>query len=615
MITSAIIINAVLSAIGLLAFSLLTGKLLERLGGAEKKNGSSIFEPLITGLLMIVSLYAIVITGGRTIMLPIVLLIILAGFLKNEKQRVDTEESSVQTIFLLMGTALVLYGSFFSQAFMGAPEGTVRFPSGDYAFYARLAEFLNVKGAETYQIDFEAANPAVQPYHYMDIWGTALVSRFSGLNENFALVLVVLPVFAVVFTLGAFELYTRIFKTGLILFFVALVSLLLSGIGLLYPSFLFTADVHDYGMANYAKTLFPGSLIIYSLILFRDDRKNTFLFSAIIACLSFITLAPSMAIMVALIILYWLIRRTTDLYKLWPAILAGLLSLVYFYWFYHGSAEERVVTKLATKDWLLASVKMMISSGMEYLILLPVLIIILLFLRRATVKDRAMLILLFIFPIAGLLGWALLWPVDNESQQFFHLVFSICAALLTGIAVIWCFRQPNWVVYGFPATLLLAFMLYKNHRYDFHVQELPKDDLSKTESFIRKNGIGQFANLRDPSEFNSYYTLFTRVFQPLPWLGYFVPRYQNYSLNTPELAIKAEGFTIYREQALKELKHSPYYLYCMAGNQDQRTVEGFLKEKNISYLVVSAASKTGPGKIPITDSISLTDGTKIFRVK
>ena len=615
MITSAIIIKAIFSAIGLLALSLITGRLLERLGRSKQENGKSIFEPLITGLLMIVSLYAVYITGGRTIFLPIVLLLLLAGSLKNERELVDTERISGRTIFLLMGAALVLYGCFFSQAFIGGHEGTVRYASGDYAFYARLAEFLNVKGSETYQIDFETASPAVQPYHYMDIWSTALVSRFSGLNENFSLVLVVLPVFAVVFTVGAFELYTRIFGIAWIPFLVALVSLLLAGIGFLYPSFLFTADVHDYGMANYAKTLFPGSLILYSLVLFREGRKNAFLLSAIIACLSFITLGPAMAIMVGLIILYWLLREKRTIYKTWPAILAGILSLAYFYWFYHNSGEGRVITKLTMKDWLLSSAKMMLSSGMEYLILLPVLIIVFLFFRKAPVKDRALLILLLIFPLAGLIGWGILWPVDNESQQFFHLVFSICAALLTGIALTWCFRQPNRIVYGLPASLLLVFLLYKNHRYDFHVQELSKDDLSKTEAFIRKNGMGKFANLRDPSEFNSYYELYTRVFQPLPWLGYLIPEYQNYSLNTPELAKKAEGLTIYREQALNELKHSAYYLYSMEGNQDEQTMQNFLKDKGVSYLAISSLSREKPENIVITDSISLSAGWKIYRLK
>ena len=87
MITSTIIIKAIFSAIGLLALSILTGKLLERLGNAKQKKSAGLFEPLITGLLMIVSLYAIVITGGRTILLPIVLLIIVAGYLKDEKRR------------------------------------------------------------------------------------------------------------------------------------------------------------------------------------------------------------------------------------------------------------------------------------------------------------------------------------------------------------------------------------------------------------------------------------------------------------------------------------------------------------------------------------------------
>jgi hypothetical protein len=170
-------------------------------------------------------------------------------------------------------------------------------------------------------------------------------------------------------------------------------------------------------------------------------------------------------------------------------------------------------------------------------------------------------------------------------------------------------------VYSLPAALLIVFLLYKNHRYDFHVQELPKEDLSKTEAFIKKNGTGTFANLRDPSEFNSYYSLFTRVFQPLPWLGYLIPRYQNYSLNTPELAKAAEGFTIYREQALKELKHSPYYLYSSGGKKGERTMENFLEDKNISYLVVSAASRVMPENIAIVDSIYLTDGSRIYRLK
>lgn len=615
MIDASIIFKAILSVVVLLLLSLLAGRIINKIGRSGRGNSSSVFEQLITGILLLVSLYAIVITGGRTIFLPIVLLIVLGTWLKENRETPEQEKVSLRSVFLLMGSALLIYGCFFSQAFIGGADGTVRYASGDYAFYARLAEFLNIRGLETYKIDYNSAVLSVQPYHYMDIWSTALVSRFSGLNGYFSLILVVLPVFAVIFTAGAFELYVRFFGKNWISFSVALVSLLLAGIGFLYPSFIFTADVHDYGMANYAKTLFPGSLIVYSILLFREDRKNAFLLSAIIACLSFVTLAPAVAILVGMIVLYWLLSRKLNLYTILPALLAGIFSLAYFYWYYYHSGEGRVMTSMSTKNWVMGSVKMMFSSAMEYLILLPVLVMLFVFFRSANIKDRKSLILMLVFPLAGLLGWGILWPVDNESQQFFHVIFTVCATLLTGLALIWCFNQHGKLVYSLPAAVLLLFLLYKNHRYDFHVQEVKKEDLANTKKFISNYGIGKFANLRDPSEFSSYYSLNTSVFQPLPWLGYFIPRYQNYSLNTPDLVKKAERFTIYKQQVLKELKESPYYLYSMGFNQGEGSLANFLKQNNISYLAVSPASGGRPENINVTDSVLLSDGWKIYRLK
>src|SRR4051794_4160670 len=98
-------------------------------------NVQLVFESVLLGLLLIVSLYAIFQTGFKTILLPVpaVLLLFFSG-----KRTISTPDSLVSTKSLLIVLVIVsiFYLVYYSQSFIDFNANQLRYSSGDVSFYA-----------------------------------------------------------------------------------------------------------------------------------------------------------------------------------------------------------------------------------------------------------------------------------------------------------------------------------------------------------------------------------------------------------------------------------------------------------------------------------------------
>src|SRR5207245_1334962 len=112
------------------------------------------------------SLYAIVQTGFRTILLPVPL-VLFAFYYNKEKSVAFSKLVSTRSLILVLLAVSIFYLSYYCQSFIGFDNHVYKYSSGDISFYARLGDYLNVLGRENSSIDYlYPSRFTAEPYHY-----------------------------------------------------------------------------------------------------------------------------------------------------------------------------------------------------------------------------------------------------------------------------------------------------------------------------------------------------------------------------------------------------------------------------------------------------------------
>ncbi|OGX83184.1 hypothetical protein BEN47_17760 [Hymenobacter lapidarius] len=149
----------------------------------------TIFLRLLTGLLMLVVSYALVRTGGVSILLPVPLL--LGGVVLALRRPAAGATPAPARLGPALGLTLVLCLAVFAGQYALVYEpGTAHLqtPFQDYVYYSRLTLMLNQFGLETNSLEVVFPQfQTVQPYHYLEIWLNALLVWVSGLPSVWVL--------------------------------------------------------------------------------------------------------------------------------------------------------------------------------------------------------------------------------------------------------------------------------------------------------------------------------------------------------------------------------------------------------------------------------------------
>ena len=416
-----------------------------------------IFEALFNGLLMIVSVFAIVQTGGKTVLLPVPLLLLIFNHNRAEdagKPLHGPEGKRTLLIMLLLG--LLFYFVYYVQAFINFNDNTIRFVTGDTSFYARLGDYLNDLGRENSSIDYLFPfRFNTEPYHYWDIWFGAMASAAGQMNPHFSLVLVVYPILAFLFSLGIYVVALDTFRTKSKWAYLVFLGAVFSGLVIFYPRFLLKSDIYAVAPSYYAKTLVVGLFLVWCLLNIRNKSWNRLIVGALMAGLGYINIAPPLFFALFIFILFiMLVKKEIRLLSLWPGFITGLVLLVYLYYFYHntsGNIEGGVGHNVRT------SINILVGGSFQIAVLLPFL---LLFAWAKSFRLRGLFkpeyIFLALLPFCGLISWACLWNRTNEAVQFFYVLFIPFSAIIIGLGSVWVFsNKVNAVCKGLLGVLLI----------------------------------------------------------------------------------------------------------------------------------------------------------------
>ena len=164
------------------------------------------FSRLLIGFLFILFCYSIIITAGSTIMLGLLIPIIIV--VVNKLYR-TTEKSSFLPEKKIVFVHLFYLWLFFLVACLfnyNPISGNIIQAEGDDLIFGRYCEHLDLTGEENIYLDwFYPSDQGNSFYHYADLWGGAIVGRFSGLGYYFGLYFVSSTFFIIIASWAAFS--------------------------------------------------------------------------------------------------------------------------------------------------------------------------------------------------------------------------------------------------------------------------------------------------------------------------------------------------------------------------------------------------------------------------
>lgn len=196
------------------------------------------FVRLIVGLVAVVTSYAIIKSGGNTILWGFVIVGTLYLLHKYRIKSLNIKYS-IKNVFpnrikdympvcvmLLFGIVFFLFQGAF---FYATPINNM--PHSDYAYYATLSSVLNNFGVETsdWQSVVINGSTAPSPYHYFDIWLPVIFINTLGGDTYESFVVVTQSVYMVILTVGMIAL-TRRFTTNKIMQVLSVLSIFFAGI-------------------------------------------------------------------------------------------------------------------------------------------------------------------------------------------------------------------------------------------------------------------------------------------------------------------------------------------------------------------------------------------------
>ena len=206
------------------------------------------FLALTTGLTAVVGGYAIVVTHGLTVLLPVLALLAMAltglrvrpTALVPDQPAADAEagnpvaqEPGGSVWATALGALAVATGLFAVRVGLlyDAASPYLLTPFQDYIYYGRVSAALNQSGREIRSLEqFFPQFVHPQPYHYYELWLSALVVRLSGLPAVWCLYLVTYSVLTTVVYLGLRAVLAHFAWRGLWAVALALALLLVSGV-------------------------------------------------------------------------------------------------------------------------------------------------------------------------------------------------------------------------------------------------------------------------------------------------------------------------------------------------------------------------------------------------
>ena len=554
--------------LGLLSFlSLLFLWIGQQFQQQNKWTFRTAFFSLFFGILSLSTIFAVIKTGGKTIMLGYLLLGIFYFFEKKNASilSINLPPNSPKFLVtsLLFSTFFVFTWSFLTIGQFDAfpyhiPSGTA-IAQNDYLINVIRSYYLGVTGQENYYHFFntvDAAYHGPKPYHYLEMWTTsALTSIFGGLAAD-KFTLLTTPLYHLTAFVGMLALWE---KYQVVKWYHLLLS----------AAFLFFAGLHfqfyeQWKILNFSLPIFthrvkmgPYYPFIFAFLLqFNQAKPQQAILLLLGLLLATVVVAPALLGGIGLFLVYqfFVIRNPKNALKTGGYVAAIALFIFLFYKFTEtgqfniranagaDSVVNNILTSLTTTplDKIVTLLTILFKEGVLYLPLFLAAALLFSVDKKLLTKHFSLFVLLLGIVLSGAGVYTLLNGQKDATQLFYNMGnATLNCVLIWAIIKLWSqitatsLVRISWKYYGIGLVLLVmltqqvSFAVQKNINPARTTQKYSDTYLQQIKAFIlsdNKTTIG--AAIKGGKDYNSGFSKQTAAYT----LGYYLAYMENGAL-------------------------------------------------------------------------------------
>jgi hypothetical protein len=581
------------------------------------------FLYLFSGVFLSVSIYAIFRTSGMTVLLPVPFLLLFVVRHFNRKLTVEQSGNRWKP-FLFLIAAVIVYVLCYAAKFIPR-EGQIAFTSTDELFYKNLSYVLRITGRENPMKEFLFPERfSVTPYHYGDLWLSALLSDL-GIPESLKFMVLDAALKAML-GVGCIAYAQKLLqKTKLSGWLWMGLSIgFFSAFTIFYPSFILDWNVYSHEL--YQKLLLHSLCLIGIFFLFDEANKVPFLCLVYITGLVYIPVLPGLALATVLWIYldYFFLSKKSVPNPTRSLLLVSLPVAIYCIVLYKvvpaylqtgNNILAHTQVHYTVKDFLVA-IKILVAGTLQLCVYIPLILLVVIdyrIQRRNGLESPLIKPALFFLVsfVSGLLAWAVTDRITAEALQLYQvLVVPLGIVLGLAIVIYIATRERRLLVKGLAVTMVIAAVVI-NRDPPGHIRQMDNSEYSRMSAFVLRFNLQKplFANLNDTGYLQTnYWYANTVVYQPLEAIAKEVHPYLNFSLNAPYLHFDQSDPAFDGKKSMAEWAPFTYYVqkHQLQHLPPGQAMSRFMTQYKIDFLTVpDSLSIPEQLRASFTDSLTL----------
>jgi hypothetical protein len=415
----------------------------------------------IVGASTFVVINAIYYTGGKTVMMAFVIILLFIVF-QEKKRLFNLSTINISNYFcnnggILRLLILLLLTSALKIYFYNLNGVDARIPHIDYGFYAKVTSYLKEFGIEN--VSLEYINPErfeVQPYHYFELWLNLGFSNFIEgsylynyvmITSTYGLWVLSIGFLAVIETFKKEIGFTETVLAFTSTFFVGFNPAIFGKI-----KFMEVVDVFTVNPWFYQK-LFPIYWFLVAAILcWHYKLRNFSIYILLIIPIVFISTAPSIFLALVIYIIYIKLYKTEKINEILNISMITFIVLLYMVIFYlNGKLGEGALDpkssliQISEYSHIRTAINIIGGTTIQLAILfIPYLLISVVNFNQIYKNKKIINNLMLPFLITGLslITWSVLNNTPNSVQVFSNISIPILNILIF-IAFIYTIYRAN----------------------------------------------------------------------------------------------------------------------------------------------------------------------------
>jgi len=232
--------------------------------------------------------------------------------------------------------------------------------------------------------------------------------------------------------------------------------------------------------------------------------------------------------------------------------------------------------------------------------------------------DMSYWFLFFLF-LAGLSSWALTFPLQVDTVQFFHNILAPVYCIFISIVLYYLVLVVRKPVLSLLMIGITLFSVAQSSAHPFFVSEFSRKDWEKLKLFLQEDGpeSGSFICSDTKATLSNAFFRKSDQYVPLNILIYKFPAYQNVSLVSPFLSLNRDDFYYHEASADLQLSSLGRYMTMNKGIDTQAIIQRFIAAHSFRYYSVSRDTAAPLFLRPLmADSCELESArTVVYRLK